>query len=152
MPLIAEFRRRVGSEDAKGTLIFNVEGAKGHWDTRNKASETPRQRARKHCTLKYNHTADETVFAPRLTPRVAHNPVVARLSVVAPADHADDVVDATTRGVDDALRVRQDLFSVNAARDGACAREGERETLVNILTYVTKGTRSMGPGKQKLKS
>ncbi len=28
----------------------------------------------------------------------------------------------------------------------------ERERLVNILKYVTKGTRSMGPGNQKLKS
>jgi len=31
-------------------------------------------------------------------------------------------------------------------------RERERERLVNILKYVTKGTRSMGPGNQKLKS
>ncbi len=30
--------------------------------------------------------------------------------------------------------------------------ERERERLVNILKYVTKGTRSMGPGNQKLKS
>ncbi len=28
-------------------------------------------------------------------------------------------------------------------------RERERERLVNILKYVTKGTRSMGPGNQK---
>ncbi len=31
-------------------------------------------------------------------------------------------------------------------------RERERERLVNILKYDTKGTRSMGPGNQKLKS
>ncbi len=31
-------------------------------------------------------------------------------------------------------------------------RERERERLVTILKYVTKGTRSMGPGNQKLKS
>jgi hypothetical protein len=37
--------------------------------------------------------------------------------------------------------------------EGWCIMEPwERERLVNLVKYVTKGTRSMGPGNQKLKS
>ncbi len=39
----------------------------------------------------------------------------------------DDVVDTTAGGVDDALGVRQNLLSINAARDGACVRKEEEQ-------------------------
>ncbi len=48
-------------------------------------------------------------------------------------------------------RERERESACERERDRERERERERERLVNILKYVTKGTRSMGPGRQKLK-
>mgnify|MGYP000129380053 CR=1 FL=1 len=68
------------------------------------------------------HT-DVTHFSPEFTPGVTHDPVLAFVGVVAPANNGDDVVHFGVGVLDDTRGVVEDGLCRDAASDGATCED-----------------------------